>query len=122
MVVPEQTGLLPETIGVAGRGLMTTVVVAAVLVQPFTVAVTLYIPAFKELTLFITGSCVAYIVPSGAVQLYIAVGTGDADKFRLAASQTGELLPATGGEGMVFTVTVVEAVELVQPFTVTVTE
>ena len=36
--------------------------------------------------------------------------------------QTGELLPATGAEGIGLTVTVVVAAGLVQPFTVTVTE
>ncbi len=46
----------------------------------------------------------------------------EADKFKLLPSQRGELLPATGAEGIVFTVTFVVADELVQPFTVTVTE
>jgi len=43
------------TNGAEGRGLTTAIVDANELVHPFTVAVTLYVPAFIKPTLLITG-------------------------------------------------------------------
>jgi len=45
IVPPVQTGELAVAVGVAGTAFTTTVVVPATLVQPPTVAVTLYVPA-----------------------------------------------------------------------------
>jgi len=116
------TGLLLVTVGTAGSGLTTTVVVATGLVQPFTVAVTLYCPAFAIDKFEIEQFCVDDVNPLGPLQLYTAFAINDADKFKLLPTQRGELLPATGDAGIVFTITFVVADELVQPFTVTVTE
>ena len=55
MVLPLHKGLLPETEGAGGSGLTMAVVDADELVHPFTVAVTLYFPAFIKPTLLITG-------------------------------------------------------------------
>lgn len=52
---PLHKGLLLEATGAIGRGLITAVVDDAELVQPFTVAVTLYTPAFAMPASLITG-------------------------------------------------------------------
>ncbi len=69
IVVPVQTGLLLVTVGTAGSGLITTVVVAAGLVQPFTVAVTLYCPAFAIDKFETEQFCVEAVNPFGPLQL-----------------------------------------------------
>ena len=55
MELPTHKGPLFEARGAKGRGLTTAFVDAGELVQPFTVAVTLYTPAFATGTLLITG-------------------------------------------------------------------
>ena len=55
MVVPAQTGLFELAVGVAGVGFMVTVTGDALLVQPLTVAVTLYVPALAKTALAILG-------------------------------------------------------------------
>ena len=69
IVDPAQTGLLLEATGVAGMGLTTTFVVAGELVQPATVAVTEYVPAFAVVAAGIEGFCNAELKEFGPVQL-----------------------------------------------------
>ena len=56
-VFPAHTGLLEEATGVAGVGLITTLAVDGALLQPFTVAITLYVPASAEVTFALVGFC-----------------------------------------------------------------
>ena len=104
--VPSQTGELFDTPGVAGIVLTITEVVAEVLVHCPTVTVTAYEPAFATVILLITGFCNDELNPFGPVQLYVAPGTVDANKFNALPSQTGELLVSGGalGTGAIITV------------------
>jgi hypothetical protein len=68
-VAPVQRGPLSLAVGVAGVGLITTVVEPAALVHPFTVMVTLYVPAFATVTLVILGVLEVEVNPPGPVQL-----------------------------------------------------
>ena len=54
--------------GVAGSGVMVTVVVAAALAQPLTVAVTLYVPAELADVEAMIGFCRLEVNPEGPVQ------------------------------------------------------
>lgn len=54
-VCPVQTGLLLDATGAAGGLFTTTVTVPPGPVHPFTVAVTVYIPAAKAVTLGMVG-------------------------------------------------------------------
>ena len=65
---PSQTGLLEDAVGVAGVGLTTTLVVPAADVQPATVTVTEYVPAFAVVAEGIVGFWSADVKPSGPVQ------------------------------------------------------
>jgi hypothetical protein len=56
-VVPVQTGELLESVGTAGALLIVTTTVPAGLVQPFTVIVKEYVPAFATVTPAILGFC-----------------------------------------------------------------
>ena len=58
------------------------------------------------------------IVPPGPVQEYAALVIVDAVNCKLFPAHTGELFPATGGGGIVFTITFAELVAPVQPLTV----
>jgi len=55
IVLPVQTGELLPGAGADGIGLITAVVVPNVLVQPFSVTVTEYVPAFDEVAPVILG-------------------------------------------------------------------
>ena len=63
----------------------------------------------------------ALVKPLGPVQEYVAPATTLAVKLIVPPIHTGPLLEAVGGEGMVYTTTVVVAALLVQPATVAVT-
>ena len=68
-VEPEHKGPLLVAVGVAGSGLMTTVVEPAALVHPFTVIVTLYVPALVGSTFVMPGVLDVEVKPFGPVQL-----------------------------------------------------
>ena len=120
IVEPAHTGELLPAVGVAGAVFTTTVVVAIALVQPPTVTVKLYVPAIPAVADGRVGSSKAEVNALGPVQLYVAPATVfDVNKI-VEPTQTGELLPAVGVAGAVFTTTVVVAIALVQPPTVTV--
>lgn len=115
-VVPVQTGLLLPVVGGKEGGVFTiTVTVPAAPVQPFTVAVTEYVPAAKRVTPAILGFCIADEKLFGPVQLYVAPAIALAVRFNVPPKQIGLLLPATGAEGIGFTTTTVVAGELAQP-------
>ncbi len=122
MVFPLHKGLLLETTGAGGSKFIIAVVVEAELVQPFTVTVTLYVPAFAGTALLITGFEFDEANPFGPVQLYVAPAIVDAVKLKLVPSQTAELFDAVGDAGMGLTITDVLAELLVHCPTVTATE
>ena len=68
-VAPVHKGPLLEAVGVAGVGLITTIVVPAALVHPLTVIVTLYVPALATVTLVMLGVLDVEVKPPGPVQL-----------------------------------------------------
>jgi hypothetical protein len=67
--LPTHKGPLFDATGASGSGLTTAFVDEDELVQPFTVAVTLYIPLLATPTLLRTGFCCDDIKPFGPVQL-----------------------------------------------------
>ena len=119
---PVQSGeLLPAT-GVAGAVFTVTATVPALLVQPFTVTVSEYVPLAATVTPEIDGFCEADVNPFGPVHEYVAPATADVVKFNVAPMHTGLLLDAVGVAGIGLTVTAVVPATLVQPLTVIVTE
>ena len=68
-VAPSHKGPLFVAVGVAGVGLITTVVEPAALLQPLTVIVTLYVPALATVTLVMLGVLDVEVNPPGPVQL-----------------------------------------------------
>ena len=102
---------------------VTLTVPGVVLVQPFTVWVTLYIPLIPVVTLVrVTGLPVA-VPPSGKVQLYVAPTWPVAVKVSVLPEQIGfGEAPAVGAAGVWLTVTVTQAGDEVQPATVCVTQ
>jgi hypothetical protein len=119
-VDPTHSGPLLPGVGADGIGYITTVVVAAGLVHPFTVTVTLYVPASDKLTFETEGFCNADVNPFGPVQEYVAPAIVFAVKFKVDPTHNGPLLPGVGADGIGYITTVVVAAGLVHPFTVTV--
>ena len=68
-IVPVHIGELLAAVGVAGVGLITTLVVPAALTQPLTVAVTEYVPALMAVTPVMDGFCEAELKVFGPDQL-----------------------------------------------------
>ena len=120
-VAPVQRGPLFVAVGVAGAALITTVVAPAALVQPFTVIVTLYVPASVASTFAMAGVLNVEVKPLGPVQLYVAPATVGVLKFNVAPTHRGPLLLAAGVAGNALMTTVVVPAALVHPFTVIVT-
>ncbi len=96
MVLPVQTGVLLEGLGVAGLELTVTDVVPAALVDPLTVTVTLYVPAMAVVALEIVGFCTDELKLLGPVQLYVAPATAAVLKLMVLPEQTGLLLEGLG--------------------------
>jgi hypothetical protein len=69
MELPEQTGVLLDAVGVAGVAFTTTAVVPNAEVHPFTVTVTLYVPAIATVALVRVGFWVDAENELGPVQL-----------------------------------------------------
>ena len=76
------------------------VVLAAVPVQPFTVMLTLYVPASADVALGILGFCVPDVNPLGPVHAYVAPATVAAVRFIVLPVHTGLLLDAAGDSGV----------------------
>jgi hypothetical protein len=68
-VAPIHNGELLPAVGVAGIGFTTTVTVPAGPVQPFTVAVTEYVPLAATVAFTMDGFCDVEVNPFGPVQL-----------------------------------------------------
>ena len=79
-------------------------VVPAGEVQPFTVAVTLYVPVAAVVALGIVGFWAAEVKPLGPVHAYVASATVEANKLKVEPGQTTPPLLAVGAEGMALTV------------------
>ena len=120
-VEPGTTGLSLPAVGAEGIALTVTLVSPAAEVQPFTVAVTLYVPVAAVVALVIVGSCALELNPLGPVHAYVAPLTVVAVRCNVEPSQIGLSLPAVGAEGMALTVAAVVPAEDVQPLTVAVT-
>ena len=99
-----------------GAAVIVTEVVPAGLVHPFTVAVTVYVPASASVTEEIVGVWAEDVNPFGPVHAYVAPATFVAERFNEEPSQTGPLLEAVGAAGMGFTVTVVATEVAEHPF------
>jgi hypothetical protein len=67
IVLPVQTGVLLDAVGVAGVALTTTAVVPTAEVQPFVVTVTLYVPAIATVAEGRVGFCSADANAEGPV-------------------------------------------------------
>ena len=116
-VAPVQYGPPLLAVGVAGIGLITTVVEPAAEVQPLTVTVTKYVPASVDV-----GFCNEEVKPFGPVQEYVAPLTVGVESWTVAPVQYGPPFDAVGVAGVGLTTTVVEPGAEVQPLTVTVTK
>jgi hypothetical protein len=114
-VFPVQTGELLPGEGAVGIGLITAVVVPKALVQPFKVTVTEYVPALAEVAPVMLGFCDVELNEAGPLHEYVAPTRFDAVRFNVDPSQIGELFPAVGVAGVVFTVTAIVEGELAQP-------
>jgi hypothetical protein len=68
-VCPVQTGVLLDGVGAEGGFTIVTLTVPAGPVQPFTVAVTEYVPAAASVTLGMLGFCSEDVNPLGPFQL-----------------------------------------------------
>ena len=73
---------------------------AAALVQPFTVMFTLYMPASAGVAFIIVGFCVADVKLFGPVHAYVAPVTVAAVRFIVLPVHTGLLLDAAGDNGV----------------------
>jgi hypothetical protein len=120
-VLPVQTGLLLDGAGVDGVAFTTTFVVPAAEVQPFTVIVTLYVPASAVVTLPRVGFWRLDVKPLGPVHEYVAPATVGVLSWIVAPVQYGPPFVAVGVAGMALTTTFVVPAAEVQPFTVIVT-
>ena len=119
-MLPAHTGEVPPAVGVAGIGFTTTVVEPdVVLVQPKTVTVTLYTPAFAAAAEAIVGFCDEAVYDPGPVQLKVPPATLLAIRFSGEPAQTGELLEAEGAAGNGFTETLTVPGEEGHPASVT---
>src|ERR1043165_5234230 len=122
MVEPSQYGPPLDAVGVAGIGLTTTDVDPAAEVQPLTVMVTEYVPAFAVVALAMVGFCSGELKPPGPVQAYVAPLTVAVESEMVAPAQYGPPFDAVGVAGVALTTTLVVPAAEVQPLTVMVTE
>jgi hypothetical protein len=123
IVLPSQYGPLLLAAGVAGFGVITTLVVPAAELQPPAVTVTEYVPASPGAAFARVGFCCDDVKPFGPVQAYVAFATAVVESEIVPPSQNGPLLLAVGVAGMVvFTTTFVVPAAEVQLLRVTVTE
>ena len=100
----------------------TTVVPAALVGHPPTVAVTEYVPAASVVTFAIVEFCVEAEKLFGPLHEYVAPEIVLAVKLKAFPEQTVLLLPAVGAEGAGLTVAVVVPAVLEQPLIVATTE
>ena len=101
--------------------LITTEVIAEVLVHCPTVAVTAYEPAFAAFTLLITGFCNEEVKPFGPVHVYDAPVIVPAVRLIELPLHSVLLVETIGADGTVLTMAVTDAAALIQPFAVTAT-
>jgi hypothetical protein len=121
MVLPVQTGVLDDALGVAGVAFTTTAVVPTPEVHPLVVTVTLYVPAIATVAFVILGFCTDEAKLFGPVHEYVAPATAGVERLIVLPVQTGELLDTLGVAGVAFTTTAVVPTPEVHPFVVTVT-
>lgn len=117
MASPSHTGELEPAVGVAGVAFTTTATVPGAEVHPFSVMVTVYVPASASVAEAIVGFCVVAEKPFGPLQLYVPVVDVE---VRLIAddSHTGEFDPAVGADGVALITTFVVPAAEEQPFSV----
>ena len=90
-------------------------------VQPFTVAVTEYVPEAFVAAFGIVGFCDEELKPPGPAHEYVAPMIAPAERDTELPTHKGPLFDATGATGRALTIAFVDEGELVQPFTVAVT-
>jgi hypothetical protein len=95
--------------------LTTSVVVALLLVHPFTVTVTVYVPASAAVAPVIVLFCVEELKLFGPVHEYVAPATNVELIFTFDPWQTGPVLEAIGGFGVGLMVTTTVPGTLAQP-------
>ena len=100
----------------------TTLVDPAAEVQPLTVTVTEYVPAFAVVALAMVGFCSADVKPFGPVHAYVAPVTVGVESEIVLPAQYGPVLLAVGVAGALFTTTPVVPAGEVQVPIVRVTE
>src|SRR5204862_3720126 len=122
MVAPSQYGPPLVAVGVAGVALTTTLVVPAAEVQPLTVMVTEYVPAWVVVAFTRVGFCSDELKPFGPVQAYVALATVGVLSWIVAPSDWRRAVEGVGVAGVAWTTTLVVPAAEVQPFTVMVTE
>ena len=108
--------------GVVGMVPMTTFVLPAAEVQPFTVTVTEYVPASAVVALAMVGFCSAEVKAFGPVHAYMAPLTSGVESAVVVPWQYGPPLEEAGVAGAGLTMTLVVPAAEVHPLTVIVTE
>jgi hypothetical protein len=101
MLLPAQTGEPEDTEVITGVGLMTTTTFPGSDVQPFMVAVTLYVPDAAMAAFATVGFCCVLLNPFGPDQVYVAVPVVVVDAFSVSVAplQIGALEEAAGIAG-----------------------
>lgn len=121
IVLPVQTGVLLDAVGVDGVVFTTTTTVPTADVHPFAVTVRLYVPAIAVVALVIDGFCTDDEKEFGPVHEYVAPATAVVLRLIVFDVHTGELLEGVGVAGVLLTTTAVVPTADVQPLVVTVT-
>jgi hypothetical protein len=96
---PVQNDVAPE-IDTTGLAFTVAVVEAELLVHPFTVTVTEYVPDAAVVAEVIDGFCNDDVKPLGPVHEYVPPVTFDAVRFNVEPAQTGPLFETVGAEGI----------------------
>ncbi len=119
IALPVHTGELLPGAGVAGVAFTTTVVVPKAEVHPFSVIVTLYVPAFASVEEAMVGSCTDDVNELGPVHVYVPLVAVEVRLIALPV-HTGEFDPAVGADGVVLITTFTVPIAEVHPLVVTV--
>ena len=98
--LPVHTGLLLVAVGALGVRFTVTGVVAGKLLQPATLALTVYVPDAAVVAPGILGFWSVDVKPFGPIQLYVAFAIKEAVRNIVLPEQTGLVPPATGVAGV----------------------
>lgn len=120
---PQVVGCTTDEPPITGAGvvLMLTVVVSGSDEQESTTAITIYAPDMEDWVLVIEGFCVADVNPEGPVQLYVALLTLLAVRYKMFPVHNGPLLDAAGVAGVGLTTACVDTGAELHPLSVVLT-